>query len=131
MPNHRAPRQRIKGFVILVGSLAGMFLALIVGSVLVLAGLAVGIIGLILVIIYVLSIMVFFWELVVSTDAHQSDAPPPKPPVEEWITPDEWVAEHIHRWERNKGLTLAEIETKPGPIVPGTPRHRQQTRPAG
>jgi hypothetical protein len=119
VPNHRAPRRRIKGFFILMGSLAGMFLALIVGSVLVLAGLAVGIIGLILVIIYLLSIMVFFWELVISTDDHQSDAPRPKPPVEEWITPDEWVAEHIHRWERNKGLTLAETETKPERIVPG------------
>jgi hypothetical protein len=122
VPRHRAPRHRVRGFVILIGSLVGMFIALIVGSAVALAGLAGGLVGLIVVLIYLLSVMVFFWELVVRADSLQVDVPQARrEPGNEWLTPDDWVAEHIHRSDRNRGVNVVETETIPMRIVPSRP----------
>ena len=102
----------------LVVSLSGMFGALVVGSAAALAGLALGVLGLVLIGIYLLSIMVFFWELVVRTDDLGADVPRPRPVVDEWITPDDWVAGRIHAWELAKAAAVS--GTTPQQIVPDT-----------
>jgi hypothetical protein len=116
---HSASPQRVRGFVVLVVSLSGMFGALVVGSAAALAGLALGVLGLILVGIYLLSIMVFFWELVIRTDDLGADVPQVRPVVDsEWITPDDWIAGRIHAWELAKAASVS--DTKPQQIVPDT-----------
>jgi len=103
-----------------------MFGALVVGSAAALAGLALGILGLVLVGIYLLSIMVFFWELVIRTDSLEADVPKPRPIVDsEWITPDDWIAGRIHAWELAKASSV--LDTRPQQIVPDTTRPLPQS----
>lgn len=113
----------------LVVSLSGMFGALVVGSAAALAGLALGVMGLVLVGIYLLSIMVFFWELVIRTDDLGADVPATRPVVDsEWITPDDWVAGRIHAWELAKAASVS--GTTPLRTVQDTTRPLPQSRPA-
>ena len=62
-PDRHRPPGIFSGFVVLLVSLTGMFLALVVGSVVALAGLAGGIVGLCLVGLFLVSVMVFMVEL--------------------------------------------------------------------
>jgi hypothetical protein len=112
--------------VVLVVSLSGMFGALVVGSAAALAGLALGVLGLVLVGIYLLSIMVFFWELVIRTDSLQADVPRVRPAIDsEWITPDDWIAGRIHDWELAKAAAV--LDTRPLQTVPDTTRPLPQS----
>jgi hypothetical protein len=91
MGRHSAPRFHwMRGFVTLIISLIGMFVALLLGAIFALAGLMAGIIGLLLMILYLVSVMVFFWELVI----HEPDLKTisePEHAEEEWITEGDWV----------------------------------------
>jgi hypothetical protein len=101
----------MRGFVILVISLCGMFVALLLGTVFALAGLMAGIIGLCLMGLYLISIMIFFWELVI----HEPDLQTisiPEHAEEEWITEGDWV---------NDDSSTATI---PRRIEPGKPASR-------
>jgi hypothetical protein len=82
----------MRGFVTLIVSLVGMFVALLLGGIFALAGLAAGMIGMLLTGLYLVSVMVFFWELVI----HEPDLTTisvPEHEEEEWITEGDWVSD--------------------------------------
>jgi hypothetical protein len=103
----------MRGFVTLIVSLTGMFIALLLGSIFALAGLMAGIIGLLLMILYIVSIMVFFWELVIHETDWQTISVP-EHAEEEWITEGDWVSD-------DSSITTQPLRTTPGKS-PSRPR---------
>jgi hypothetical protein len=93
-----------------------MFVALLISGTLALAGLAGGIIGMVMVGLFLVSITVFFWELVLRADDLQIDVSASqqayarrrdrKAAVEsDWITDYDWIGEQAHRDQRYYGQT--------------------------
>jgi hypothetical protein len=128
-----------------------MFLALLVGSVVALSGLAGGILGMLTMGLFLVSIMVFFWELVLRADDLQVDVPASqqadtrrrdrKAAIKgDWITDYDWIGEQAHRsqgYHRQADniysashVRLSEPGTTPLQIVPGRRPSRLRKRKA-
>jgi hypothetical protein len=128
-----------------------MFVALLISGTLALAGLAGGIIGMVMVGLFLVSITVFFWELVLRADDLQIDVSASqqayarrrdrKAAVEsDWITDYDWIGEQAHRsqgYHRQADniysashVRLSEPGTTPLQIVPGRRPSRLRKRKA-
>jgi uncharacterized membrane protein len=137
-------RGHIKGFFILLGSLIGMFFALLVGGVIALAGLAGGILGMMMVGVFLVSVMIFFWELVLRADDLYVDAPSRNKAdahsrdrkadiASNRITDYDWIGEQAHRDERYYGqanYVEASHDTTPLQTVSGRRLSRPRSTPA-